>query len=467
MKTNACRVRSSIETLESRIAPAGVTVTLIDINGDKVHFSSSSKLFASSDITAYNLGDGHHDAFVVNLSDDPLNDSNLTVTVTKVKGGDGQIYVGVTAGSNTLGNIDIAGDLGLLTVGATGNTGTAINSLTVNSIGRFPSIGPDELVDSKVSGSINKVIDKGDMDGTYILVTGNLGSLSIGGSLIGGDFSFDGQINVDGNIGRAVIKHDVRGGSGAFTGVLSAGGNLGPVTVGGSIYGGYGEASGDIGANGTTTSISVGGSVYGGDGEYSGQIFGNYAASSTIDKVVVGGSLLGGAGEYSGEIGNGGSTNALTLKDVVIGGDIIGGTGQYSGTVYAPVGTINDLTVKGSVFGGEGSNSGFISATGTAGTIMISGSVFGGFGGGSGYIALSGGVQTLVLGGSLVGGFGPDSGDIATNLGTVGKLLRIDGDVRGSVGFGSGSITTGGGVTPVVLGEIFAGSGMDSGVVVS
>jgi len=33
------------------------------------------------------------------------------------------------------------------------------------------------------------------------------------------------------------------------------------------------------------------------------------------------------------------------------------------------------------------------------------------------------------------------------------------------VGTGSGAITTGGGVTPIVLGEIFAGSGTDSGIV--
>jgi hypothetical protein len=462
LKTNARRVHTNIEMLESRIAPAAVTMT--DINGDKIHFISSSSLFSSNDISVIPVGDGHHNAFVVNLSSDPFNDSNLSVTVTKVKGGDGQTYIGVAAGSNNLSNINIAGDLGLLTVGG-GSSATAIKSLTVNSIGRFPSVGPDMPVTSTITGSITKLNVKGDMDGTFLSVTENIGSLSIGGSLIGGDIPSDGEIYVDGNVGSAVIGHAVRGGAGEYSGTLTVAGNLGTTRIGGSIYGGTGYLSGEVGAEGTTTSISVAGSVYGGYGEYSGLIFGGYTATGTIDKVVVGGSLVGGTGEYSGGIGNGGATEPLTLKDVVVGGDIIGGTGEYSGSVYAPGGTINDLTVKGSVFGGEGSDSGFIFATGTAGTIMIGGSVFGGSGGGSGYIALSGGLQTLVLRGSLVGGLGPDSGAIGLNLGTVGKLLRIDGDVRGSVGTGSGAITTGGGVTPIVLGEIFAGSGTDSGIV--
>jgi len=466
MKTNARRMHSNIEMLESRIAPA--TFTLIDLNGDKIHFTSSSHLLTSSYISEVNIGDADHYGFVVNILDASFNDSSLTVTVTKVRGGDGQTYIGINAGTNNLGNINIEGDLGMLTAGSDAMGATAINSLAVNSIGRFPSVPLDSLVTSHVSGSIKKLTVRGDMDGTYLSVSQNIGSIFVGGSVIGGDFSNDGKILAGGTIGSVVIKHDLRGGAGFESGSIFSTGDMGSIAIGGSIYGGYGNYSGLIGTDDSIKSVIVSGSIYGSIGKSSGEVQAGYSdPNGVIGTVTISGSLVGGGGTNSGAIGNGGGTGALSVTNAVIGGNIIGGGGQYSGSVYATDGSIGRLTVKGSVFGGQGSNTGFISSSDADGTIVIDGSVFGGYGGGSGYIALDGGLQTFILGGSLLGGFGPDSGDIALNTGMVGHLMRIDGDVRGSIGLASGSITTGGGVAPVVLGEIFAGSGTDSGVVVS
>lgn len=69
------------------------------------------------------------------------------------------------------------------------------------------------------------------------------------------------------------------------------------------------------------------------------------------------------------------------------------------------------------------------------------------------------------MGGSVVGGYGELSGAISCLIGEIIHLLKIDGDVRGSVGNDSGSITDTGGVTPSIGGEVFAGSGIGSGVI--
>jgi hypothetical protein len=467
MKTNARSSHSAIETLESRIAPA--TFTLHDVNNDIVRFTSSSSAFVSTDVTTPLGAVDNHDAFVVNLTGltGPHNvPATLTVSVTKAGGGDGQVYVGIVAPGTDLGAINIVGDLGLLTAGTGSSTVPAIKSLTVSSIGRFPSLpNADSLVTSNITGSITRLVVRGNVDGTYLDVSQNIGSISIGGSVIGGDFAHDGEIAALGNIGRISVAHDVRGGEGKDSGEIAAVGNFTTATIGGSIFGGYGEFSGSVGPGLGATSIAVAGSVYGGFGQESGSIFGGYnTPGGTIGKVTIGGSLVGGSGLNSGEIGSGDAAAPpdLTLTDVVINGDIIGGNGQYSGSVIALGGSIGRLTLRGSVFGGEGSNSGFISANTASGTISIAGSIFGGVGGSSGNLVCSAGFQTVTLGGSLVGGYGPDSGGIFANAGEIGHL-KISGDVVGSVGVDSGDILDTGGATPVILGEVFAGSGAGSG----
>ena len=457
---------SSIEPLESRIAPASVILT--DVNGDHIKFTSSSSAFVAGDITTVPVGDGHHDAFVVNLSNAAFFNSNLTVSVTKVPGGDGQTYVGITAGANNLGTVNIGGDLGLLTGGAGGASATAINSLTVNSIGRFPSVPPDVLVNSVINGSIKTLTVKGDVDGTYLTVNDNVGSISIGGSLIGGDVDNDGFIYVKGTVGKISVTHDVRGGQGANSGSIYAQGNIGAVTVGGSIYGGNGSYGGEIGGATNVTSFAVAGSIYGGHGADSGEIYAGYGGgTASIGKATVGGSLIGGTGVNSGQLGNGGGAAKLTLGNVVIAQNLIGGDGADSGGVYASGGSITKLAVKGSIIGGAGASAGSIVAgSGTpSGTVSIAGSVFGGAGAGSGEISVSAGLQSLVLGGSLVGGGGADSGSILCSAGQITTLLKINGDVRGSTGADSGYIVDTGGATPIIKGDIFAGSGTGSGTI--
>jgi len=375
MKANARSIYSAIETLESRIAPATVTFPLTDANGDHVKFTASGPLvttsnFVSTLVTVIPLLDvGKHDAFVVNLAGSSFAGANLTVSVTKVPGGDGQTYIGITAGANNLGTVNINGDLGLLVAGAGGASDIAIKSLTVKSIGRFPSVPADVLVTSTISGSITKLAVKGNMSGTYFRVTENIGTVSIGGSVIGGDIADDGALIADGTITKVTIGGSVRGGSGAETGLVAAHGDMGTLIIRGSIYGGDGGSSGDVGSNANLTSAKVTGSIYGGNGLESGEIFGAYTTDGTIGTVTVGGSLVGGTGNDSGQIGNGGATaTTVSITDVTVGGDLVGGNGELSGSVAATGGSITTLVVKGSLFGGEGELSGVVGATHASGS---------------------------------------------------------------------------------------------------
>src|SRR5207253_2865633 len=86
-------------------------------------------------------------------------------------------------------------------------------------------------------------------------VQGNLASLTVGGSIIGGDTLFSGVVQTTngGNIGKVKIGHDLRGGLGTASGGINSDGKIGAVTIGGSQIGGgnvngYLIAQGDIGA---------------------------------------------------------------------------------------------------------------------------------------------------------------------------------------------------------------------------
>lgn len=183
--------------------------------------------------------------------------ANITVSVAKGKvngvSGDGKVIAGhFIGGTNNFGAIKIAGDLGEIDAG-----GAAF---------------------SRINGSVGAFTVAHDVVATNFYAIGDITSVKVGGSLIGGSVAGEDQIYTQGNLGKATIKGDVRAGSMDFTGVIGAGHEVGSIATGGSIYGGAGKGSG----------LALAG----------------YEAAATIIKVTVGGSVFGGKGHDSGEIGN-------------------------------------------------------------------------------------------------------------------------------------------------------------------
>jgi fibronectin-binding autotransporter adhesin len=437
MKFSSRLGQTAFERLESRITPASV-VNFTDHNGDHVTFTSSLGNLADL-ITFRPAADGVHNVYSVNLNDGSFIGTNFSATVTKAGGGDGQLIVGhIDAGTNDLGKVSVAGDLGDIDAGSGSTTVAAIKSLIVGSMGRFGERGTGDNT-SSINGSLPTLVVKGDIHDTYIHVSQTLTSATVGGSLVGGDDSFGGVIYAY-ELAKVAIAHDIRGGDGSYSGSVGTGHNAGSVTVGGSVIGGSGNNSGDI--------------------------FGAYHADGKINQVSIGGSLIGGDGELSGTIGGepaSGGTHNVSLGTVTIGHDIIGGHGTEDAEVSADHGTLDQLTVKGSVIGGAGDYSGEIEADQAAGIISIGGSVYGGNGTSSAEIELKGGAKSLTIGGSLLGGKGVYSAEVDVDL-VVAPLeqLKIGHDIRG--GSGDSSAEVSGTITKISLGgNVIPGTGTDSG----
>jgi hypothetical protein len=433
MKTNRIGI---VECLESRITPASV-VHITDLNGDHVTFTSSLGDLTSH-ISAAPAADGSHNDYSVDLSDPSFYGTNFSATVTALKVGDDELIVGhIAAGTNDLGKVTVAGDLGDIDAGSGSMTVAAIKSLTVRSMGRFGERGNGDNK-SNIDGSLPSLSVKGDIHDTYIYVGETLTSATVGGSLFGGDGPDGGEIYAY-ELGKVAIAHDIRGGDGTYSGSVGAGNNAGSITVGGSVFGGKGDNSGDI--------------------------YGGFHVDGKINKVSVGGSLIGGDGSISGTIGGRqatGGTASVSLGTVTIGRDIVGGQGSYDAEVWANNGTLDQLTVKGSVVGGSGDYSGEIEADLAAGKISIGGNVCGGGGLGSAEINFEGGANSLIIGGSVLGGSGGQSAEIIANNGVLLEHFKIGHDIRGGSGASSAEVLVNANLV-FLGGSIIPGTGADSG----
>ena len=130
--------------------------------------------------------------------------------------GDGQVNVGaINATGMNLGAVSVSGDLGRINAGHQVN-GTGIKSLTLRSLGDFGTTTQSaggNLV-STIKGNLGKLKIAGNVSDAALRIAGNLftdgnlGNVSIGGSLRGGDG--DG-IFASGRIGKISITRDISG----------------------------------------------------------------------------------------------------------------------------------------------------------------------------------------------------------------------------------------------------------------
>ena len=544
--------RSMLEPLESRIAPATFInahiVTYTDVDGDRVTVYSSHPLFTSANVDSILTFSASGATTPQQLQEINLASTsvaaniaagdNISVTAQKVGGGVGVANVGLIESSFALGNVLVQGDLGAINAGVDGSEGShyiGLGSLTVNSLGAQgtatqPSGG--SLL-STIFGGVGSITVQSDMVGAQIAVSsstttsavnGNINSVKIGGSLIGGANTttshgatvFTGNITTDGSINSIFIGKNIEGGSGTNSASFQVGGRIGSLTVDGNVTGytvagdttGQGQGSASIVTGvgfsniGGIGSLSIKGNLQGGDGENSGGISPeSNLLGGVIGSAKIGGAIKGGAGDYSGEL----SANAFGA--ISIGDGITGSSGLNSGIVTSARG-IGSLTIlKGGIVGGTYTSAGSVIAgtggTGAIGSVLIYGDITGDPTAGSTiastgqisgtsintftlYGSLAGSAATTsgsvlvtdTIGhiaihaevggsaGSLLGGSGSNSGEIsAYSIGSVSVAGQILGSSVSS-GTGSGKILTTGGIGSVAIGDGITGGLADgSGVV--
>lgn len=167
---------------------------------------------------------------------------------------------------------------------------------------------------------------KGDLRGSAVQVASGfgIGTLTVGGSLIGEGTLQSGSVSVPGKIGTVKIGRDIQGGVGQESGAIFADA-ITSVTVGGSLISGGGFRSALVDAD-TLGAVKIGGDVCAG-----GNLGAVINANKTVGAIFVGGDLVG------GQAGGG----------AIVAGDSVTDTGN-----------IGSVSVRGSVLGGVGNNSG-------------------------------------------------------------------------------------------------------------
>jgi len=220
MKLNRS-IRPTIETLESRIAPAGVisyspdlkTATWNDVDGDKVTLKVSKgqlddTLFETDQTQPYGL-------LVTKLDLTDATFAGVNVALSAVRdplfGGDNTVNLGyLDATGHAVGKIAIGGDLGRIDAGDPAfrpRGPMSIGSLNVLSIGMLDgaSLPSGVTQTSEIVGKVGPVNVRGSVQGILFNVTGgangSIASLNIGGSLIGTDDADSGRFSTSGRIG--------------------------------------------------------------------------------------------------------------------------------------------------------------------------------------------------------------------------------------------------------------------------
>lgn len=390
-----------LEPLENRISPAalvGNVLTYTDIDGDLVKVT-----FTNASMTPQDFG------FSTGLVDGTTNSpqglsfvaltgrtgGGFTLTATPHLGkGDSHANVLIIDGSDTdLGVIAVDGDVSQMAAGSGADGSVGLKSFKALSMNRVSTInaicevknaasftvtGDVTDIVLKFSGGIKTLAIGGNLEETADLtragihVTGDAGTIKIGGSIIarsGGDRN----LFIDGDAGAIVIGGAVRGGSANLMNV------------------GHGQ----IEITGATKSVSIGRDLAGGSGVGGGTLL----ASDGLDVLKIGGSVIGGSGDYSGrvEIGNAGKT-------VFIGGSVVGGLAHlHSGMVE--VFSATSIRIAGSVIGNSGDvNSGVVSG-GEIGSVVIGHDFIGGNSTGAAALEASGLLSFRKLGSLTIGDF--------------------------------------------------------------
>jgi hypothetical protein len=334
---------TTIEPLEVRVAPA--TFTYADVDGYFVTIKTSKGTDPqlAAIITPFLVVEGlGMELQEIDFSAGAATFAGSTLSVMAKRttaGGDGLVNVGYidatdTDGGNALdvGVVTIKGDLGRINAGDGTTTTAGLKGLSVQSIGLFG--GTTQASGGSLISAINGAIGflkvfgtvKESRIGAVGVADGKIGSVAIGGSLLGGGGDFSGQIVSDSSMGPVKIGGSIEGGSAQFSGVISAGGAIASVTVGGSLLGRSADSSGQILSGGAIGPVRISGNIEGGDLNVpggltnTGRIFAHRIAS-----LFVGGSIIAGTKNALGTLESSGSVRVINdIGPIVIKGSLIG-----------------------------------------------------------------------------------------------------------------------------------------------
>lgn len=348
------------EVLEPRIAPAVLInarqVVYTDIDGDLVRVSSDKPVFSPSivdQVFQFDSGsvDGHktlpQQLQSINLSalGVQANDMSLSVNAVRGKTGDGLVNIGsVNARSIKLGSVRIDGDLGQILA-------SRINRLSVNTLGKA-------ALASQAGGNSASVID--DSLGSLLVqsslfsglaVHGPIGSVQMGGSLVGGSTSQSGSIVAAGVIGQVRVKGSILGGAGNGSGVIDAS-MINQIVVTGHVMGGSGQGSGVIHSGQGLKSVLIRGNVNGGAGSQSGLI----STNQFVNQMTIQGSIIGGSGFQTGGVQASGEIKSIRIEGNLVGGPISKSGAVLSRSGYIAGGGIGSVLVGGSVISAQNGN---------------------------------------------------------------------------------------------------------------
>ena len=499
---------SATERLEDRTLLATLVsatkLTYQDTDGDTVEVSFSKPILTS---TAVANGIFAFDTGAVNGSNATkqllrtINISGIaaasgTTIITKavrstINGGDGFAALGqVIATGLDVSTVTIDGDLGRILAGDATTTTQGLGALTVHSMGRYGLLTGATNLDSVIQGKLLLLKSKTDLNEVFINVqggvNGQIGTVTIGGSLIGGAAGNTGRINAGGLIGVVTITGDMVGGAGAGSGAIATSNKITSVTIGGSLIGGNGDNSGKLFSTLDMGAVKIEGDVIGGAGLENGMV----KTSAKLASATIGGSLKGGTGIGSGQV-----FSTLDMGAANVTGDVVGGTGDESGSIRSD-GKLASITIGGSLLGSSGKSTGQVFSEFDMGPVSISGSVIGGAydspflaDDSAGAVVSKYNMGNVTIGGSVKGGLGDYSGLIITgfDIGAVivkgdvagssgaeaGRIhafigditsVTINGSLRGGSGPSSGSVNAYYGIGPVkILGNVAGGSGQNSG----
>jgi hypothetical protein len=211
---------------------------------------------------------------------------------------------------------------------------------------------------------------------------------------------------------------------------------MGSVTVGGSVIGGAAKDSAEIIADGTMGAIHIGGNFVGGTAQDSGGI----QASGDVTSVKIGGSVYSGTAHYTAEIESGATLGPVSVKGDVVGNAanavLIRGEGVENAAQNTDI-AIASLTVGGFaqdtlVLGGYGGGNAADNGNAQIGAVKV--------GGNWTASSITAGIEDTASGGISAGfGNGTDKQISATPGGTiVPSIASIDigGIVIGDAGAG-------------------------------
>jgi hypothetical protein len=397
--TSTRSARLSLQPLEDRCTPASAFVTFTDADGDLVKVTASKPGQVAPPLTLPNLtlsGGTAGQLQTLNLTDPGFDGARITITAKKKAGGDGLVNVGyINATFRDLDRVIVKGDLAKIFCGDPATIDDpGLNLLKVRSMGTLGlTTGAPDLGSS---------------------VIGKLGVLKVARDFV--DARMHAIGGVDGQIGSVFVGGDVIGGAGMDSGQIRSDGAMGKVRIGGDIVGGAGMGSGRIRSGDAMGNLRIGGDVVGGAGQESGGI-----SAKSVGKVRIGGDVLGGDGMFTGFVNSGGTMGILR-----IGGGVVGGAGQFSGVVGANY-ALGNVRIGGNVAGGSVSVSGLIFG-GTLGNVRIGGDLIGGSVDGAASVADSGlvrsnsSIASVTIRGSLIAGTDNSAG----TLDRSGAIVAVD-----------------------------------------